>query len=66
MPNNNQYVVPQAQAGLQSFKNQVASQIGVQTGADVPSRLNGKVGGQMVKQMIAQAEQQLGGGATFR
>lgn len=71
MANNNQYVVPQARQGLQNLKAQAASQVGIanyetQNKADLPSRVNGSVGGQMVKTMISIAEQQLGGGATFR
>jgi small acid-soluble spore protein A (major alpha-type SASP) len=68
MPNNNQYVNPQAYAGLQSLKQQVASQLGFGNFSgyqgDRPSRENGKVGGQMVKTMIAIAEQQLAGGTV--
>jgi hypothetical protein len=66
MANNNQILVPQARAGLESLKNQSAQQLGISNfsgyGGDRPSRINGSVGGQMVKTMIAQAEQQLGGG----
>ena len=68
MPNNNQYVNPQASAGINSLKQQVASQLGFGNyqgyQGDRPSRENGKVGGQMVKTMISIAEQQLAGGTT--
>ncbi len=67
--NNNQILVPQARAGLESLKQQAAQQLGIGNftgyGGDRPSRVNGSVGGQMVKTMIAQAEQQLSGGAGF-
>lgn len=61
-------VVPQARQGLDQFKQQVASELGIQNYSgylgDVPSRLNGAVGGHMVRRMIALAEQSLaqGGG----
>jgi hypothetical protein len=66
MANNNQYVVPQARQGLQSLKQQVASQVGVNLqgyNGDLPAREAGRIGGQMVRHMIAQAQQQLAGGA---
>lgn len=66
MANNNQYVVPQARQGLQNLKQQVASQVGVNLQAyngDLPAREAGRIGGQMVRAMIAQAQQQLAGGA---
>ena len=67
--NNNSYVVPGARQALESFKNQTASELGIQNYAqqykgDLPSRVNGSVGGFMVKKMIALAEQQLSGGTA--
>lgn len=63
--NNNQVLVNQARPGLNSLKQQVASQLGYGNyqgyQGDRPSRDNGKVGGQMVKTMISIAEQQLAG-----
>lgn len=63
MPNQ-QYVVQNARQGLQSLKQQIASQVGVNLqgyAGDLPARETGRVGGQMVKYMIQQAEQQLAG-----
>ena len=63
---NNQVVVPQARQSLDNFKNQVASQLGINLQAyngDLPAREAGRIGGQMVRSMIQQAEQQLAGGA---
>ena len=65
---NNGYLVPQARQALENFKNQTASELGIQNyqqqyKGDLPSRVNGSVGGYMVKKMIALAEQQLSGGA---
>jgi len=62
-------VVPQASQALNQFKQQVASELGINNYqgylGDVPSRLNGAVGGHMVKRMIALAEQNLAGGGTI-
>lgn len=67
MPNNNnQVLVPQARQSLNQFKQQVASQLGVNLqgyNGDLPAREAGRIGGQMVRAMIQQAEQQLAGGA---
>ncbi len=63
---NSQVVVPQARQSLDNFKNQVASQLGINLQAyngDLPAREAGRIGGQMVRSMIQQAEQQLAGGA---
>lgn len=67
MPRGQQHVVPQARQALNNLRDQIAAQIGVNlTGyaGDLPTRETGRVGGQMVRQMIAQAEQQLSGGAA--
>jgi small acid-soluble spore protein A (major alpha-type SASP) len=63
---NNEILVSQARAAMETFKNQTASELGIQNYAqqykgDLPSRVNGSVGGYMVKKMIALAEQQLSG-----
>lgn len=65
---NNEILVSQARSAMETFKNQTASELGIQNYAqqykgDLPSRVNGSVGGYMVKKMIALAEQQLSGGA---
>ncbi|HLS89273.1 MAG TPA: alpha/beta-type small acid-soluble spore protein [Sphingobacteriaceae bacterium] len=56
-------MVPQARAGLERLKFEVAQELGIPNYSgylgDVPSRINGAVGGNMVRRMIALAEQQL-------
>lgn len=67
MPNNKQHLVPGARQGLNNLRDQIASQVGVNLqgyAGDLPTRETGRVGGQMVRTMIAQAEQQLSGGAA--
>jgi len=66
---NNEILVSSARQAMESFKNQTASELGIQNYAqqykgDLPSRVNGSVGGYMVKKMIALAEQQLSGGTS--
>ena len=55
--------MPQAAQALDRFKQEVASELGIQNYqgylGDLPSRLNGAVGGHMVRRMIAAAEQSL-------
>ncbi|WP_047151748.1 alpha/beta-type small acid-soluble spore protein [Aneurinibacillus tyrosinisolvens] len=58
MPRN-KLVVPQAQNAMDQFKQEIASEMGIELGADQTSRNNGKVGGEMVKRLIRIAEQQL-------
>lgn len=65
----NRALVPQATQALDSFKYQVAAEIGItppQGGywGDLPARQCGAVGGHMVRRMIQLAEQQLAGGAA--
>ena len=60
----NQALVQQAAQGLESFKWEVANELGVQIPqdgymGDIPSRVNGAIGGHMVRRMIAAAEQSL-------
>lgn len=59
----NTHLVPQARAGLERLKFEVAQELGIPNYSgylgDVPSRINGAVGGNMVRRMIALAEQQL-------
>lgn len=63
--NNNQTVVPNARAGLDTLKFEVASQIGVNLkqgyNGDLPSRETGRIGGNMVRKMIQYAESNLSG-----
>jgi hypothetical protein len=60
---SNTALVPGATAALDRFKQEVASELGIQNYqgylGDIPSRLNGAVGGHMVRRMIAAAEQSL-------
>lgn len=60
---SNTVLVPGAMAALDRFKQEVASELGIQNYqgylGDVPSRINGAVGGHMVRRMIAAAEQSL-------
>ncbi len=55
--------VPAARAALDAFRNEVATELGVQPlhgyWGEVPSRLCGSVGGHMVRRMIEVAEQAL-------
>jgi hypothetical protein len=60
----NQVLVPGAWQGLERFKWEVASELGIQAPTDgymgdLPSRVNGAIGGHMVRRMIAAAEQSL-------
>jgi hypothetical protein len=76
MANNNtgrnRALIPEAQAGLDQFKHEVAGEVGVQIPSsgywgNMTSRDCGTVGGYMVKRMIESYERGLagrGGGAT--
>ena len=62
----NQNVVPEAKQGLNKFKEEVASEIGLSNYASVDkgnltSRENGSVGGYMVKKMVESYERGLSG-----
>lgn len=62
----NQKVVPEARQGLNRFKEEVASEIGLSNYASVDkgnltSRENGYVGGYMVKKMVESYERGLTG-----
>ncbi|BBI35132.1 alpha/beta-type small acid-soluble spore protein [Cohnella abietis] len=66
MASNNQLVVPQARAALQSLKVEAAQSLGVQIPADgyygnVTSRDAGSLGGYITKKLVQIAEQQLSG-----
>lgn len=63
--NTNQPAVQGAEQGLDQFKYEIATELGVQLGGDRTSRENGSVGGQMTKRMIQYAEQQLKSGNRF-
>ena len=59
----NKVVVPEAQAALDKFKMEAASEVGVNLkqgyNGDLTSRQAGSVGGQMVKKMIEKYENDL-------
>lgn len=55
----NSSLVPEAKQGLAKFKNEVASEIGVQFSdynGNLTSKQCGSVGGEMVKRMVQQYE----------
>lgn len=59
---SNRKLVPQAKAGLNSFKMEIASELGVNFTAyngDLTSKQCGSVGGEMVKRMVEQYERNL-------
>ncbi|MFC5702885.1 small, acid-soluble spore protein, alpha/beta type [Cohnella faecalis] len=67
MAGNNQVLVPQAKAALNSMKTEAAQSLGVQIPADgyygnVTSRDAGSLGGYITKKLVQIAEQQLSGG----
>ncbi|MEK6265828.1 MAG: alpha/beta-type small acid-soluble spore protein [Clostridium sp.] len=63
MSNRNRVLVPEAKAGLNKFKMEAASEVGVKLSegynGDLTSRENGSVGGQMVKKMVEAYEKNL-------
>ena len=60
---SNKAVVPEAQAALDKFKMEAASEVGVNLkqgyNGDITARQAGSVGGQMVKKMIEKYENDL-------
>ncbi|CUU48014.1 alpha/beta-type small acid-soluble spore protein [Clostridium beijerinckii] len=64
MASRNKTLVPEAKAGLNRLKTEVASEIGLNDYENIDkgnlsSRQNGSVGGEMVKRMIESYEQSL-------
>jgi small acid-soluble spore protein A (major alpha-type SASP) len=55
----NKLVVPGAENALNSMKEEIANELGVELGADTTARANGSVGGEMTKRLVAMAENQL-------
>ncbi|HRY12231.1 MAG TPA: alpha/beta-type small acid-soluble spore protein [Syntrophomonadaceae bacterium] len=57
----NRLLVPEARAGMEQFKMEAASEVGVNLkqgyNGDLTSRQAGSIGGQMVKKMIQSYEQ---------
>jgi len=61
---SNKTLVPGAKQGLDKFKVEVASSLGLKNyeaadKGDLPSRDNGSVGGEMVKRMVASYEESI-------
>ncbi len=58
---SNRLLVPEARAGMEQFKMEAASEVGVNLkqgyNGDLTSRQAGSIGGQMVKKMIQSYEQ---------
>lgn len=66
LTSKNRSLVPEAKAGLDQFKHEVASEIGVQIPSNgywgnMTSRDCGSVGGYMVKKMVEAYERNLAG-----
>lgn len=62
MSYSNKTLVPEAKQGLNKFKTEVASEIGLQNyestdKGNLSSKQNGSVGGEMVKRMVQSYEQ---------
>jgi small acid-soluble spore protein A (major alpha-type SASP) len=55
----NKLLVPGAENALNSMKEEIANELGVELGADTTARANGSVGGEMTKRLVALAENQL-------
>lgn len=60
--NKNDLLVPGARNAIDSMKEEIANELGVQPGADTTARENGSVGGEMVKRMISIAEDSMQNG----
>ena len=62
----NSMAVPEAKSAMNRFKEEVASELGVNLkdgyNGDLPSREAGSIGGEMVKKMIMKQEQQMSSG----
>jgi hypothetical protein len=63
MARNNRALVPEAREGLNRFKMEAASEVGVTLkdgyNGDLTSRQAGSIGGQMVKRMVESYEKNL-------
>ena len=62
----NSMAVPEAKSSMNRFKEEVASELGVNLkdgyNGDLTSREAGSIGGEMVKKMIMKQEQQMSSG----
>ena len=60
---SNRMVVPEAKEAMNRFKEEVASELGINLkegyNGDLTSKQAGSIGGEMVKQMIMKQEQQM-------
>lgn len=65
MSRSNTYEVPGAKEAMNRFKQEVASEVGVNLkqgyNGDLTSKQAGTIGGNMVKKLIHQAESQMSG-----
>ncbi|MCG8539847.1 MAG: alpha/beta-type small acid-soluble spore protein [Clostridia bacterium] len=64
----NKAVVPEARAALNSFKLEIANELGLANydtvdKGNLTSRQNGYVGGYMTKRLVEMAERQMAGGS---
>lgn len=64
MARTNKVLVPEAKSGLNRFKVEVASELGISNyesvdKGELTSRQNGSVGGEMVKRMVESYESKL-------
>lgn len=64
MASRNRTLVPEAKQGLNKFKLEIASQLGIDNydqidKGNLTSRQNGSVGGEMVKRMVENYERNL-------
>lgn len=64
MSRRNRVLIPEAKSGLERFKLEVASDLGMTNydsidKGELTSRQNGYVGGEMVKRMVAEYESKL-------
>ena len=61
----NQMAVPEAREAMKRFKEEVASELGVQLkdgyNGDLTSREAGSIGGEMVRKMIKRQEEEMAG-----
>ncbi len=61
--NSNKMEVPEAKAAMDRFKNEVASELGVNLkegyNGDLTSKQAGSIGGTMVRKLIERAESQM-------
>lgn len=67
--NSNQTLVPEAKQALRTFRDQIASEFGIDFSGyngDKTARECGSVGGEMVRRLIEQAERNMSSTTTTR